>query len=113
LIPDELVQGLGGQVEAEGVEVAGYVLLAALQGGDDPAVYRGEVDRLAIGTGVLAIGVLDNEVGGVPQLVAEVAVALDAAHVELDVTTGGGQRQVGEAQGVGAVGGDAFGELGL
>ena len=101
-----------GQVEAEGVEVAGHVSLGALQGGDDPAIHRGQLDWFTIDAGVLVIGVLDNEVGGVPQLVAEVAVTLDAAHVELDVATSGGQRQVGEAQGVGAVGGDAVGEFG-
>src|SRR5690606_15095492 len=112
LVPDKLVQGLGGQVEAEGVEVAGHVLLAALQGGDDPAVDRRQVHGFAIDAGVLVVGVLDDEVGGVPQLIAEVAVALDAAHVELDVAAGGGQRQVGEAQGVGDVGSDALGELG-
>ncbi|VFT37133.1 Uncharacterised protein [Pseudomonas aeruginosa] len=98
LVPDELIEGLGGQIEAEGVELAGDFLLGALQLGDDPAVDRGQLDRLAVDPGVLAIGVLDDEVGGVPDLVAEVAEAFDAAHVELDVAAGGGQRAEGEAQ---------------
>ena len=61
----------------------------------------------------MVVGVFQYEVGGVPQLVAEVAITLDPAHVELDVATGGGQRAEGEAQGVGAVAGDAFRELSL
>src|SRR5690606_15194315 len=113
LIPDELVERLGGQVEAEGIELAGDFGFGALQLADDPAIHRGQLDLFAIHASVLAIGVLDDEVGGVPQLVAEVAVTLDAAHVELHVAAGGGQRAEGEAQGVGAVAGDAFGELGL
>ncbi len=60
---------------------------------------------------VLSLGVHQHVAGGVPQLVAEVAVALDAAQVELDVAPGGGQGGEGEAQGVGAEGGDAVREL--
>ncbi|MNF83450.1 hypothetical protein D3C84_657750 [compost metagenome] len=41
LVPDEFVERLRGQVEAEGVELAGHFGLGALQGRDDPAVHRG------------------------------------------------------------------------
>jgi hypothetical protein len=60
---------------------------------------------------VLALDVHQHEAGGVPQLVAEVAVALAAAHVELDVAARAGEAGEGEAQGVGAEGGDAVGEF--
>src|SRR3546814_13947407 len=53
----------------------------------------------------------DLEAGRVPQLVAEVLVALGARQVELDVAARAGQRGHGEAQRVGAVGVDAGGEL--
>ncbi len=112
LVPDEFVQRLCGQVEAEVFQLAGHFGFGALQRGDDPAVHGGQFDGRVIDARVLALGVLEDEVGGVPQLVAEVAVALDAAHVELDVAAGGGQRTEGEAQRVGAVAGDALGEFG-
>src|SRR5690606_10087981 len=105
LVPDELVDRLGGQVEAEGDDLAGDVHFAALQRRDDPAVQRGQFAGFVVEAAVLAVGVRPHEVGGVPQLVAEVAVALDAAHVELDVAAGGGQLAEGEARGVGAVAG--------
>ena len=60
---------------------------------------------------VLPLRVHQDIARGVPQLVAEVAVALDAAQVELDVAPGGGERGEGEAQGVGAEAGDAVGEV--
>ncbi|KAG1458113.1 hypothetical protein G6F57_014757 [Rhizopus arrhizus] len=58
-----------------------------------------------------ALGVHQGEAAGVPQLVAEVLVALGAVHVELDVAAVGGQRGDGEAQRVGTVGGDAVREF--
>src|SRR5690606_30209049 len=61
--------------------------------------------------GVDAFGVHQYEAGGVPELVAEVAVAVGPAQVELDVAAGAGEGGHGEAQGVGAVGGDALGEF--
>src|SRR5690606_34419886 len=57
------------------------------------------------------LGVHQDEAGGVPQLVAEVLVALGAAEVELDVAAVAGERGDGEAQRVGAEGGDAVGEF--
>src|SRR5690606_2690604 len=60
---------------------------------------------------VFAFGVHQHVAGGVPQLVAKVAVAFQALHVPVDVTAGGGHGCQGEAQGVGAVGGDAFREF--
>jgi hypothetical protein len=60
---------------------------------------------------VLALRVHQDIARGIPKLVAEVAVALDAPEVELHVPPGGGQRREGEAQGIGAEGGDALGEV--
>ncbi len=56
---------------------------------------------------VLALGVHQHEAGGVPQLVAEVAVALAAAEVEVDIAAERRQRSEGEAQRIGAEGRDA------
>ena len=60
---------------------------------------------------VLAVAVHQHEARGVPQLVAEVAVALAALQVELDVAAGRGQAGEGEAQRIGAEGRDAVREL--
>ena len=109
LVPDELVQGLGGQIETELVELAGHFGFGALQLRDDPAIRQAQFNGFAVLAAVFAF--VQHVARRVPDLVAEVAIAFDAAHVELDVATGGGQRAEGEAQGVGAVAGDAVGEL--
>ena len=54
---------------------------------------------------------LETEFGGVPDLVAEEAVALHSEHVQVDVTTLGSVRTQGESQRVCATLGDAFGEV--
>ena len=97
--------------------MTGHFRLGALQLGDDPAVGQGQLHRSAgrrfsVDAGILVLALHHYIARGVPDLVAEVAVTLDPAHVELDVTPGGGQRQVGKAQGVGTVGGNALGEFG-
>jgi hypothetical protein len=74
-----------------------------------PAVGQAEVVLLAQ-RGLLRrtswlFTVHQHEARGVPDLVAEVAVAFDAVQVELDVAAGGGERRKGEAQRVGAEGG--------
>src|SRR5690606_29748291 len=66
----------------------------------------------AILSAVLLFAIHHHIAGGVPDLVAEIAEALDAADIELDIPAGGGQGAEGEAQGIGAVGGDAVGEFG-
>ena len=58
-----------------------------------------------------AFAVHQGETRGVPQLVAEVLVALGAIQVELDVAAVRGQRGEGEAQGIGAEGGNAVREF--
>src|SRR5450830_474065 len=110
LVPDELVQGLGGQVETELVELAGHFGFGALQLRDDPAISQGQLVGFAVLAAVFTL--VEHVARGIPDLVAEVAIAFDVAHVELDVTTGGRQRAEGETQGIGTVAGDAFGELG-
>ncbi len=109
LVPDELVGGVGSDVETELVERLGDFGFGALQRADDPAIRQGQGHFAAVRVqaAVLVLGVHQYVARGVPDLVAEVTVAFDAAHVPLDVAAGGGQRQEGEAQRVGAVGVDA------
>src|SRR3954449_4785777 len=61
---------------------------------------------------VLALAVHQHEAGRVPELVAEVAVALAPLRVEVDVAAEAGERAEGEAERVGAEAGDAVRELG-
>ncbi len=58
LVPDELVDGAGEQVEAVIVEVLRHLGLGALQAADDPAVGGGEDDVGAAGVAVLQAAIL-------------------------------------------------------
>jgi hypothetical protein len=60
---------------------------------------------------IMAFDVHQHEAGGVPQLVAEIAVAVAAVQVELDVAARRSEAGEGEAQRVGAEGRDAFREF--
>ncbi len=79
------------------------------QAREDPALGIGT--RLRHAGERSAFGVHQGEAAGVPQLVAEVLVALGAVHVELDVAAVGGQRGDGEAQRIGTVGSNAVREF--
>ncbi len=98
--------------------------LDALQLGGDPAVGGRERHvavegaaglalflRVRLQAAVVALAVHQHEPRGVPELVAEVPVALAALAVEVDVAPERGERREGEAQRIGAVAGDAVGEL--
>ena len=108
LVPGELVGRLGREVEAIAGEALVHGARGRIQAGPDPAV--GERELLGPGTLVL-LGCHQHVAGRVPQLVAEVAVALDAPEVEAQVARLGGHGCEGEAQRVGPVGGDAGREL--
>ena len=120
VVPDELVDLFGGEVEPVGREVLVNLVFGPLQPGDDPTVDEGEVQgpigaAVACADGepaVLALGVHEHEAGGIPELVAEVSIALAAREVEVDVAAGCCEAGEGESQGVGAVGRDALGKLG-
>jgi len=109
LVPDELVHGLRGEIEAVGGELRLHLAQQLLQAVEDPAL--GVRRRRGQARGAEALGVHQHEARGVPQLVAEVLVTLAAGEVELDVAAVRGQRGEGEAQGIGAEGRDALGEL--
>ena len=53
--------------------------------------------------GIEAFQIHQGKTGGIPDLVAEVAVAVDALLGQLDVASLGGKGGQGEAEGVGAV----------
>ena len=111
LVPDEGVDGIGGNVET----IVGIGLTNVTDGlfelAQDPAVDEGERHRFirsGADAAVLTFDVHQHEAGGVPELRAEVAVAFGALEVEVDVAA---ERSIGghrEAEGVRAVGGDAF-----
>ncbi len=119
LVPDEFVDGLGDVVETVVLEAPGDFRLHLLQGGDDPAVGLAELQVAAVAVGlgvvreaaVVAFAVHQHEAAGVPELVAEIAVALAALAVEVDAAAQAGERGEGEAQRVGTVGGNTFGEF--
>ena len=116
LVPDELVDGVGDVVEAvlgealarrrlpraaarEMIQRSAWLKLSS----------RGRAAGLAspcvlAQAAVLAFAIHQHEARGVPELVAEVAVALAALGVEVDVAAQRGQRGEGEAQRVGAEG---------
>ncbi len=111
-IPHQFINGARGKVEAVMVKVIGHVGGCVLQAADHPLVGSGVFQRQRlIQPHILAFAVHQHEARGIPQLVAEVAVAFAALHVELDVAAGRGERGEGEAQGIGAEGGNALGEF--
>src|SRR4029077_18677558 len=74
----------------------------------DPPVRGRELSRRGART-LLARNHERNEARGVPQFVAEIAVAGYALQVKADVAVRRGERGEGEAQRISAVGGDAVG----
>src|SRR4030065_9316 len=80
--------------------------------GDSNTLARGLRGARCVLAAVVAFQVHQREAGGVPQLVAEIAVALGALQVELDVAAVRGQTREGKAQSIGAEGGDALGGIG-
>ena len=110
LVPDEFVDGLRGEVEAVGGECFAHGGDGAVKCAVYPAV-GGAFFAKRRGGDFLSLGLHEDEAGGVPEFVAEVAVAFDALEVKDDVAPHGGLCGEGEAQRVGAVRGDAVGEF--
>src|SRR3546814_5272883 len=94
-VPDELVERLRGLVEAVVLDGAAHLGLDLGELADDPAVHPLAVAG-RIEAGLVAAFVHLAEARGVPDLGAEVAIALDAALGELDVAALRGQRRAGE-----------------
>ena len=112
LVPGEFVQRRGREVEAVLGERAVDLRERGGEARDDPAIGDGEfrvADQIALARSPSTV--ISTKRARVPQLVAEVAVAADAAEVEVDVARRAGQRGEREAQRVGAEGGDAVGKL--
>jgi hypothetical protein len=110
LVPHELVGGLCGEVEAVGVELLPHRRNRRAEVRADPAV-RDRQLRVAGETAFNGLGVHQHEPRSVPDLVAEVPVALDPAEIEADVTSHRGERGKRVAQRVRAVGRDALRKL--
>ena len=110
LAPGEFVNRIRIQVEAVVAYRAFDIFDQPPGAGAYPAVRETERRR------PLEIGVLDvheDELCRVPQLVAEVSIAVDPTQVEVHVASGRGREgAVGEPQRVGAVGADALRKVG-
>ena len=115
LAPEELVDGVGGFVEAVVGEGVGDAVGDRAEAGEDPAGFEGrglgELERDGVVAGerdlvagfAAAVDVHLQEAGGVPDLVGEGAIAFGAGFVEGDVGAGRGLRGERETDGVGAV----------
>ncbi|MNV18634.1 hypothetical protein D3C71_1094660 [compost metagenome] len=124
LVPDKVVDRVGHVVQAVFLKALGDFGLGLLQQRADPAVGLAEL-HVAVGrasglafflgvlfqAAILAFAVHQHKAAGVPELVAEVAVALAALAVEVDAAAQRRQCGKGEAQRIGAIGRDALGEL--
>ena len=88
-IPDEFVDGGSDIIEAVVCKTFFHFHFRALQCGNDPAVSVG-IRQVSIGdvsteTAVFAFGIHQHEAGGIPQLIAEVAIAFAATQIEVDI----------------------------
>ena len=113
VVPHEAVQGFRRQIKAVGFVGLRNLLDGLIQTTYDPHIGEGVAARLGGGCAVAAVlvfGVHQDEVGGVPDFVAEVAVAFGAFEVEVHAAAQAGVACHGEAQCIRAHAGDAFGE---
>ena len=93
-----------------------YGSLGSLQLRHNPAVDKGEVQqalRPAIACAdieaiVLAFAIHEYKAGRIPELIAEVAIALAAIQIKINVSAWGCQACKCKAQGIGAKGSNAF-----
>ena len=110
--PDEFVHGLGGKVEAVRLEMSGDGRFCVLQAADDPAIDDRQVERRRlVESDVLALDVHQHETRGVPQLVAEIAIALAAIEIEVERAAESREACEREAQRVGSERRDPVREL--
>ena len=108
-MPGELVQRVGNGVEA-------IFRKAGLHAGQHPRQPRanpavGKAQLSALGACVLILDVHQHIARGVPELVAEVAIFLDARHVEAQIAALGGKPRNAQTQGIGAVSSYPVGKL--
>ena len=111
IVPHKFIQRLRGQIEAVGIESFGGGRFGLLQAADNPLVDKSVGQWLGfVLAAVFIFHVHQHEIGGVPQFVAEIAVALGAFEIEVDAAPQAGVAGHGEAQRIGAEHGNAFGE---
>ena len=108
LVPDKLMQCLGGQVETIIGHRLFYFLRGFLEATEDPTIGYGQMHCgcVRVGHGFI-LGVHEHITRPVPYLVAEVAKTFGPAQVKLDIPAGGGQGVEGESKRIGAIAGDA------
>src|SRR5690606_15232372 len=94
--PDKVIDAVGGDVEAEGVEGARHPVGGRRKLGQDPAI-DGEPSGRRVEVACVLAAVHLAESGGVPELGGEVAVSFDALFRKLDVATLGLERRQREA----------------
>ncbi len=92
-MPGELVNGLRGKIQSISFEVPLDRCDQTIETGSNPDV-RGHEFTV---TGFQLLGIHQHVARGVPQLVAEIPVALDTTEVETNVSSGCRQGCEGEA----------------
>ena len=101
LVPDEFVERFCGEVETIRVEAFRNILLGELQAAKQPFIDERKGHRCVTrDAAILAFHIHQNEACGVPQLVAEVAIALAAREVKVQRHRHRAQRRKGKAHGV-------------
>ena len=111
LIPDERVHCLGGKVETIPLDRIDCCLHRFLKQRDNPSIRGAQFDIPPTLRAIKTLCIHQHVACSVPQLVAEIAVTLNATEVEIDVAPGRGQYGEGEAQCIGAVGRNAVREI--
>src|SRR3569832_1151175 len=109
LVPGEFINRLRHEIETIPLAVLAHLPRDALQTRAYPAI--GEAEFEVAFAAIVSFGVHQYVTRGVPELVAEVAIALDAAEVDLDVAARGRERGKGIAKRIGAEGGAAYGKI--
>src|SRR5690606_11444712 len=114
LVPRELVGGLCGEVESILGDACAHCLDRRAEPRADPAIEDAERRARIVRSSGGRLGSLDLHqyvARGVPELVAEVLVALDTPQVEANIAAHRRERTEREAQRIGAVSGNALREL--
>src|ERR1700682_2363836 len=112
LVPHQLVDRFGGQVEAISSEVGCNLRFRSLHAALYPAISDRQSRRLGgVEANILAVDVHEHESRRVPQLVAEIAITFAAREIEVECPAGGREAGKCETYCVGAITRDTVRQL--